>query len=388
MSRRPILMIPGPVELPPAVQSAGAEPPVSHMDERFVTSFGDALRLMRQVWGAPSGQPFVVSGSGTLAMEMAAANLVEPEDRVLVTSSGVFGERFAQIFERHGARVEVVRAPLGEAVDPEAVRSALDRGRFKAMTITHVDTSTAVRTDPSPLAALAKERGVLTILDGVCSVGGEALHQAEWEIDVALTASQKALAAPPGLALVVASPDAMETWRRRKRPVRSYYADWGNWLPIMEGYEGGRPSYFGTPPVTLVRALAAALSLAAEEGMVQRVARHQRLGKAFRKGLGALGVVGVPASDGCAASTLSCAHVPDGVAVARLVAETATAGALIAGGLHPEIRSRSFRVGHMGAVDATMLLATVDALEQGLARCGHGFERGVGHAAAREVLES
>jgi len=387
MSRRPILMIPGPVELPPAVQSAGAEPPASHMDERFVASFGDALRLMRAVWEAPSGQPFVVSGSGTLAMEMAAANLVEPEDRVLVTSSGVFGERFAEILERHGARVEVVRAPLGEAVDPEAVRSALDRGRFKAMTITHVDTSTAVRTDPAPLAALAKEREVLTILDGVCSVGGEALHQAEWGIDVALTASQKALAAPPGLALVVASPDAMEAWRRRKRPVRSYYADWGNWLPIMESYEEGRPRYFGTPPVTLVRALAAALSLAVEEGMVQRVTRHQRLGKAFRKGLGALGVVGVPASDGCAASTLSCAHVPDGVAVARLVAETATAGAIIAGGLHPEIRSRSFRVGHMGAVDATMLLATVDALEQGLARCGHRFERGVGHAAAGDVLD-
>ena len=119
------------------------------------------------------------------------------------------------------------------------------------MTITHVDTSTAVRADVKGLAALGREYGVLVVVDGVCAVAGEEMRQEEWGVDLALTASQKAIGVPPGLALVVAGPRAMEAFHNRKTPVGNYYADWTQWLPIMEAYEARQPSYFGTPAVNL-----------------------------------------------------------------------------------------------------------------------------------------
>lgn len=130
---------------------------------------------MREVRRCPSGQPLVVAGSGILAMEMAAANLVEPSDRVLVVSTGYFSERFADILARYGPQVTKLVAPFGETIDPSQVESTPRRGGFKLMTITHVDTSTAVRVDPQRLTAVALEHGVLTVLDGVCSLAAEKL---------------------------------------------------------------------------------------------------------------------------------------------------------------------------------------------------------------------
>ncbi|UCF10387.1 MAG: alanine--glyoxylate aminotransferase family protein [Candidatus Bipolaricaulota bacterium] len=387
MSDRPHLMIPGPVDLPDSVRAASGAPARSHLSPTFVDSFGDALRRTRVLFGAPSGQPFILAGSGTLAMEAAAANLIETGDAVLVISTGVFGDRFAAIAERLGAEAHVLRAEAGETVSFDAVAAALERHAVKVVTVTHVDTSTGVRCDPAPIAALARDHGALTILDGVCSVGGEPLAQESWGIDLALTASQKALAAPAGLALLVASPEALDAWSRRRTPVRSYYVDWGNWLPIMEGYEAGTPGYFGTPAVGLVAALAESLSLAVEEGLDRRMERHRLLGAACRAALHALDVSIVPVREEIAASTLTCAFLPEGIELGALLPAVRAAGAVIAGGLHPKIRTRSFRIGHMGAVDRGILADTVAAVEEGLAACGHPVRRGTARRALAEVFD-
>jgi len=105
------------------------------------------------------------------------------------------------------------------------VESALQKGDFKLMTITHVDTSTAVCTDVKNLAALGRKHGILVVVDGVCAVAGEELHQEAWGIDLAFTASQKAVGTPPGLALAVAGPRALEAFQNRKTPVSNYYAE-------------------------------------------------------------------------------------------------------------------------------------------------------------------
>jgi alanine-glyoxylate transaminase/serine-glyoxylate transaminase/serine-pyruvate transaminase len=385
MRERPLLMIPGPVDLPEDVRAAEEAGLRSHLAPAFVAAFGSALRHMRTVWDAPAGQPFLVAGSGTLAMELAVANVIEPGDRMVVVSTGVFGERMAAVAARHGAEVDIVRSPVGYPGDLEGARRALRDGA-KAVSVTHVDTSTGVRTDPEPFATLAGEHGALMIVDGVCSVGGETLRQEAWGIDIALTASQKALAAPPGLALLVASARAMEAWERRRRPVQAYYADWGNWLPIMEGYESGTPGYFGTPAVTLVEATSRALALVVEEGMERRAARHQRLGAACRRALTALGFSLVPVGEEAAASTLSCAYLPDGVPGKELLAQVAQRGTILAGGLHPEIRDRSLRIGHMGAVDTPTLVEAIADLEDGLSAIGHRFMRGAGVSAVKEAV--
>jgi alanine-glyoxylate transaminase/serine-glyoxylate transaminase/serine-pyruvate transaminase len=391
MKDRKLLMIPGPIEFSPEVLRAMGAATTSHLAPNFMEAFGQALQRLRDVFLAPGSQPFVVAGTGTLAMDMAASNLVEPGDRALVVNTGYFGDRFAAILKRYGA--DVVQAlppavgdvpPLGEVEAALEQAAAAGRG-FKLMTITHVDTSTAVLTDVRALAALGRRHGVLVVVDGVCSVAGEVLRQEEWGVDLTLTASQKALGVPPGLALVVAGPRAMDAFYRRKAEVGSYYADWTQWLPIMEAYEARRPAYFGTPPINLIWALNVSLGQILDEGLEARFARHRRLSAAFKAAMAGLGLSQVPVSPAVAANTLTAPYYPEGVD-ASLLAHVSREGAMLAGGLHTAIRARYFRIGHMGAVTASDILSTVGAIERGLAAAGHRFPPGAGLAAAQAVL--
>jgi len=366
MSDRKLLMIPGPIEFEPAVLEAIARPTLSHVDPTFIASFGHALKMMREVWMCPSGQPFVVAGSGTLAMDMAGANLIEPGDKVLVLVTGYFGHRYAELLKRYGAEVTVLEAPLGDTVPLDEVERELAYGNYKLMTFTHVDTSTGVLVDPRPLAELAQRHGVLTILDGVCSIAGEEMRQEEWGIDVAVTASQKAIGVPPGLALMVASPKAMDVWRNRRTPVGNYFCDWGLWLPIMQAYEEGRPSYFATPPINLIVALEVSLKLMLNEGMENRFARHIAKADAFRASMRELGLNFIPVRGEVMAHTLSAPYYPEGMTAPKLLPEVAKNGVVIAGGLLPSIKDTYFRVGHMGMVNAKHINRTVHAITESL----------------------
>jgi len=390
---RQLLMIPGPIEFTPKVLRAMGMPTTSHVASNFVEVFGTALERLREVFLDPGGQPFVVAGSGTLAMDMAAANLIEPGDAALVVNTGVFGDRFGEILQRYGAEVTHVRAPvIGDAPPLEEVRAELgapstSAGQgYKLMTITQVDTSTAVAANVEALAAMGREHNVLVVVDGVCSVAGEELRQEAWGIDLALTASQKAIGVPPGLALVVAGPRAMESFRQRKSPVMSYYADWTKWLPIMEAYEARQTGYFGTPPVNLIWALNVSLGEILEEGMGARFERHRRVSTGIKAAITALGMAQVPIGDHVAASTLTAPYFPDGVdrSVLGYIKE---AGVILAGGLHPEIKARYFRIGHMGVVNESDVLATVGAIETGLRQAGYDFDVGMGLTAAQEAME-
>jgi alanine-glyoxylate transaminase/serine-glyoxylate transaminase/serine-pyruvate transaminase len=382
MKDRTLLMIPGPIEFEPAVLAALGAPTTSHVAPDFVQAFGEVLERMRRVFLCPDGQPFVVAGSGTLAMDLAGANLVEPGDKALVVNTGYFGDRYGALLERYGAKVTHVRAPVGGCPSLDQVEEELKRHRFRVMVVTHVDTSTAVLANIQDLAALARQYNALVIVDGVCSVAGEELRMSDWGIDVALTASQKAISVPPGLALLVAGPRAMEAFHQRKSPVANYYADWGNWLPIMEAYEARRPSYFGTPAVNLIWALNVSLGQILDEGMDARFARHRALSRAAQQAIAALGLGQVPLTGDLAAHTMTAPRYPSGISGNDLLPRIKQAGAVLAGGLHPEIKAEYFRIGHMGPTNMGDLLATIGAVEAGLTACGHEFEAGAGVAAA------
>lgn len=387
MKDRKLLMIPGPIEFTPEVMRAMGMPTTSHIAPNFIEVFGQAIEGLREVFLCPQGQPFVVAGSGSLAMDLAAANLVEPGDKALVVNTGYFSDRMGAILERYGATVTHVRAPIvGDAPALEEVEAELQQAGYKVLAFTHVDTSTAVIVDAKALGTMGQQYGVLTILDGVCSVAGEEIRQQEWGIDVAFTASQKAIGVPPGLALVVAGRRAMDAFTERRAPVGGYYADWTNWLPVMEAYEARKPGYFGTPAVNHVWALNVSLGQILEEGMEARFERHRRLSRGFKAAIAALGLEQVPVRSEVAANTITAPYYPQGVDKA-LVGYINEAGVIVAGGLHGEIRDRYFRVGHMGAVNESDILATVGALERGLARAGYRFGGGTGLAAAQEVLQ-
>ena len=383
MKKRTLLMIPGPIEFEPAVLAAMGEPTTSHLSPTFIEAFGQSLKHMRQVFESPSGQPLVLAGSGTRAMDCAGANLVQPGDKALVINTGYFSERFAIILQRYGARTTFVSAPAGGRPNLEQIKSALEAEPYKLMTVTHVDTSTAVLAEVKQIAALGRKYGVLVIVDGVCSVAGEELLMDAWGVDLALTASQKAVGVPPGLALLMIGPRALEAYQKRTTPVLNYYADWTNWLPIMQAYEECRNSYFGTPPVNLIFALNVSLGQILAEGMPKRYARHVSISRACKAGLRELGLGQVPLKHEYAAHTLSAPRYPQGVNGGDFLAGALKAGVTLAGGLLPSIRNEYFRIGHMGAVTLADVLATIGAIESALEACGYKFTRNAGVEAAR-----
>ncbi|MFY7670026.1 pyridoxal-phosphate-dependent aminotransferase family protein [Tenacibaculum sp. MEBiC06402] len=376
MKNRKLLMIPGPIEVDPSVLRAMGEVTTSHVAPNFIESFGNAIELMRKIWLAPKGQPFIVAGSGTLAMDMAVSNLLEPGDNALVISTGYFGERYKNILATYGANVTVLQAEIGEIVPLEKIEEELSSKNYKLVTITHVDTSTGVLTDPKPIAEIAKKYNTLTVLDGVCATAGESTPQEEWGIDVVLTGSQKAIGVPPGLALLVVSEKAMHVWKNRKTPVQNYYGSFTNWLPIMEAYEERRPSYFGTPPVNLIRALEVSLSLINAEGIENRVESHLTCAKAFRKAIQKIDLQLVPKREKIAANTMSAIYYPDGIDGNQFRKDISEYGVILAGGLHSEIKTQYFRVGHMGAINKSDIVATLSAIEFALAKQNYSFTLG------------
>lgn len=365
---RSLLMIPGPVEVDSEVLAVLAEPQVGHVNPKFIEVFGACLDDLRDVFAAPDGQPFVVAGSGTLAMEMAVANLVEPGMPVVVVSGGYFAGRMAEILQRHGAQVELVEGEIGDVPPLGQVAAALKNGA-RLLAITQVDTSTGVLSPVKELAALGRRYEALVVVDGVCSVGGQELRQTEWDVDVCLTASQKALATPPGLALVMARPRALDAFQRRQTPVGSYYADWGKWLPIMQAYQARKAAYFATPPVNLVKALGRSLQQIMTEGLENVWQRHLRLSQAFKAGIQALGIEQVPLHPAVQAATLTTMYYPQGYD-ASLVGKIAAQGVVVAGGLLPQIAARTFRVGHMGIDGIGEILRTLAAMETALEQPG------------------
>ncbi|HEY1291729.1 MAG TPA: alanine--glyoxylate aminotransferase family protein [Chloroflexota bacterium] len=381
---RTLLMIPGPTAITAEVLAAGARPVLSHSDPRMRGFIAESLARLRNLFDAPSSQPIICAGSGTLALDIALSNLIEPGDRVLILESGVFGGRFRTIAECNSAEIRIESAPLGRAIDVDQVRRALESFRPKVMTITHVDTSTGVRLDIEPLSRMARERDVLVIVDGVCSIGGEEFHGDAWGVDVGLTASQKAIGAPPGLAIVTVGQRARAARENRRTRFPGYFTDFLNWLPVMESYEGGMPGYFGTPAVTLLANLHTALEELAAEPMPERVARHARIAGAFKAGVTAMGLNNVAAPE-VNANTLTVVRNPDGVGD-ELVDAVRAEGVTIARAIHPELRGRSFRVGHMGICGPAEILTTLGAIERALYRLGQPVELGAGLAAAQQTL--
>jgi len=373
-------MIPGPIEFESEVMQCMAVHTPSHVDPDFIAIFANSLKLLKEVCQSTSGQAFIVARTGTFAMDMAAANLIETGDKALVISTGYLGLRYAEILKRYGAEVDVLEAPVGDIVPMERIEQQLKSKSYKLLTFTHVDTSTAVLNDAKSIGALGLKYKVLTVLDGVCSVAGEEIKQEEWGLDVVLTASQKAVGVPPGLALLVASQNAIQVFERRKNTVANYYADWTNWLPIMKAYENKQASYFATPAVNLVIALEKSLQLIIKEDLDNRFDRHRRAGNTMRAAMKALGLELLSKNEQTSANTLSAPLYPSYIDSTTFLQEISREGIVLAGGLLPELKDQYFRIGHMGSVNKGDLLATVGAIETVLKNKGYVFELGSGTA--------
>lgn len=181
----------------------------------------------------PNSQPFVISGSGTLGWDQVACNLAERDDEVLVLHTGYFADSFTDCFETYGVKATQLKAPIGDRPQLPEIEEALKQKKYKLLTVTHVDTSTGVLSEVVELTKMVRRVSpeTLVIVDGVCSVGCEDIQMDKWDVDLVMTASQKAIGCPAGLSIVMASERAMNVFKDRKTRPMSYFASWKNWLP-------------------------------------------------------------------------------------------------------------------------------------------------------------
>lgn len=326
--------------------------PQSHVGQPFVNTFGETLSMTRQLFQTtnPKSQPFVLAGSGTLGWDLVAANLVEPGEEVLVLHTGYFGDSFADCLETYGAKATQIKAPIGGRPQLPEIEEALKSKKFKAITVTHVDTSTGVLSHIKPLAELVKRVSpdTLLVVDGVCSIGAEELYFDDWAVDVALTASQKAVGCPPGLSITMVSEKAMNVYKNRKSPPGSYYASFKNWVPIMQNYEAKKPSYFATPPTQLVHALHTALTQLLKHPLSERFAQHKRVSDQVKKAVSDLGLKQLASNPEDQAHAMTAMYLPEGLTPPEILPKLMSRGVIFAGGLHKEIATKYIRFGHMG----------------------------------------
>jgi aspartate aminotransferase-like enzyme len=390
---RPLLMIPGPTELPFPVIQAMNQPPTIQYDRSFDEGMLEPTTLaLREVFQTKN-EVLVMPGSGRTALEAGALSVIEPGDRVLVVGAGVFGVLMREIMDRVGADATEFPIEWGARLDLDRLAREAERVRPKAITLVHNETSTGTTYPAAEVAKIARSVDALFMLDTVSSIAGLDVRTDEWGVDLNMTGSQKCLAAPLGMSLVSVSERAWDVMERRKRMAQSYAYDllrWrDNWVPVSRG--GKIPD--GTPrrqpvsiPTHLTAALQAAVRLILEEGLANRARRHALAGGALRAGVAAMGLEMFPDST-IASNTVSCIRAPKGIepaAVVKVMREPY--GILIGTGLD-KIRTFTLRIGTMGITASPQyVLPTLSALEMALRDLGYQAEPGAGVAAAQAAF--
>lgn len=338
------LLGPGPSMVPPRVLAAMASPVIGHLDPEFLTLMSEVQELLRYLFQSENELTVPVSGTGSAGMEASLCNLIEPGDQILIAVMGYFGERMVEMAGRYGAQVDRIDRPWGEVFDPDEIKTALNKKHYKFLALVHGETSTGVRQPGiAEIAAAAHQNGALVVLDTVASLGGYPIEIDSWGVDVAFSATQKCLSAPPGLAPVTFSPSAREVLRNRSTAVGNWYLD----LSLLEKYWGDERTYHHTAPINLNYALREVLRMVAEEGLQARFARHQANAELLWAGLEGLDIsLLVPANQRL--PTLTTAIVPPGIDALEVRKQLLSDYNIeIAGGFGPLV-GKIWRIGLMG----------------------------------------
>lgn len=386
MRSQPLYLIPGPIELDPAVVAAMTYGPANHSDPEHTRIMHSTIEPLRAIAGAKEGLCIAQPGSGSAAMDGVACNMIEPGDEVLMIQSGFFSRRFEEILRWYGAKLTIIDPPIGVRATAKEVEAELKKKKFKFIYVTHVETSTSISNDMEFFGKMGKKYGAMVVVDAVCSLGAEEMKMDEWGIDLIASCSQKALAAPPGLAITIANPRAIEVWKNRKTHPAGYYASWNVWMGPSRGYEQSKFVLHSTPPVQVINAFAVSLQQIMAEGVDNRVKRHRLMAQAVRAGLKALGLKLTVENDKHAAVTVTAPFVPEGMDCKKLLAECKKRGVVFAGGLYNELCDKHIRFGHMGTTTPNEIYAGFAALEDSLEALGYKCPAS-GLEAAREVFK-
>jgi serine---pyruvate transaminase len=369
------LFTPGPTPVPPAVLAAGAEPIVHHRGADFREIYASTLGRLRQVFRTESDVLlFTASGSG--AMESAVANLCAPGDRVTVVSHGSFGERWLEICALHGLDVNAVRYEWGERPDPAQVGAAVSEAGSEIVFCQQSDTSTGVVSDVRAIKEAVGD--ALLVVDAVSSLGAVPLETDAWGIDVVVSGSQKALMAPPGLAMASVPERVLD----RVKPSRSYYFDWRRNKKAQDALDAAF-----TPAVSVIRSLDVALGLLLEDGLEAAFDRHVRLGRATRAGVKAMGLE-LFSPDDDSAAVVTAIRAPEGIDGDDLLEHLRKRhGVTLAPG-QAHLKGKIFRIGHIGWFDVFDIASALGAVELSLTELGADITRGAAVPAAFAAFDA
>ncbi len=383
MSGRSFLQIPGPTNVPGRVLQAMGRPLINHRGPEFPGLLADITSGLKYVFQTGAGEVVVFPGSGTGGMEAALVNMAPPGSKLVGVNQGAFSNRWAEMALNLGYRVEKIDLEWDSPLLPEQLVEPLlqDRDReVRAVLITHNETSTGVTNDLQKICRAVRASGhaALILVDAVSSLGCIDLRFDEWEIDAAVTGAQKGLMCPPGLAILAISPRAVEAAKMNTFP-RFF---WDIPVAIERGRRGQCPY---TPVTSLLFGMKEALAMIREEGLERVFLRHAFLAEGVRRGVLGMGlsllVNGTEASN-----SVTAVRVPRGLDVKAFMSTARDRYHIVLGGGLGKLEGKIFRIGHMGYLNETEVLAIIGGIEMSMAHCGAEIQPGAGVRACEEVF--
>jgi len=338
------LRTPGPTPVPSDIVEAMSNPMIDHRGPEFLEIITAATEQLKQVF-MTTNDIFILTASGTGALEAAIVNTLSPGDKVLSASAGSFGDRFTEMVETYGADVQRLNFEWGSPIEPDAIRTALqaDPG-IKAVLVTHNETSTGVTHPLQAIAEVVKgEFQKLLLVDAVSSLACVPLPVDGWNCDVVATASQKGFMIPPGLAFITMSKTAWEAAETATMP--RYYFDL---KAASQFLERGQTPF--TPNVALMYGLSLALDKLLEEGMENVFERHARISQLTRDGIKDLGLELLVSDEAYASNTVTAIKIPEGIDGSMLRSLARNEHNVVLAGGQGKLSSSIFRIGHLGHV--------------------------------------
>jgi aspartate aminotransferase-like enzyme len=375
-----LLFIPGPVAVSEPVLAAMAKPLINHRGPEYARLLHRIADRMKPIF-ATSGDVLLIGASGTGSLEAAVTNMFGPGDTLLACPTGVFGERIAAIAKMWGCTVETLETPLGAGVDAEALATRLRADHEKRITgilLTHNETSTGVQIDLGAMSRAIGDHPAYVVVDSVSGLGASEFKMDEWRLDIVCAASQKALACPPGLAMVAVSARAWEKIKANEAP-RFYF----DLQKHKEFFEKGEPPW--TPPVSVTFALDVAIDLYEREGGRNVWARHARYTVALQQAVKALGME-VFSRDGVHSVTVTGILTPRGLNNGAILAKLLDEHGVVISGGQGKMAGKMWRWGTMGAFSEADLVDALRAFETVIRQEGYAFEDGAAVNAALDVF--
>ncbi|HNV87283.1 MAG TPA: alanine--glyoxylate aminotransferase family protein [Candidatus Omnitrophota bacterium] len=358
---QPLLLSPGPTPVPEPVRDILAAPLIHHRTDEYRNIFRAVSEGLQNVFRTRN-PVFTLASSGTGAMEASLVNFCSPGDRILVLACGKFSERFAEIAKACGIECDCLRVPYGEAADPDAVEKQLEGRSYRAVYSALCETSTGVLNDIRAIGRLVARTDAIFVVDAISGLLADRLETDDWNVDVAIGASQKALMLPPGAAFLAVSPKAWAAAEGGRLP--RYYLDLRRYRKAFETFD----TPF-TPAISILRGLEKSLEMISDEGIEAQWVRCAKLAGMIRPVLESWGLEMFPRNPSSALTAVRLPAGIDGTVLLKILRRDY--GVFMAGGQGDALKGRVLRIGHMGAVREQDLLRGLEALSGGLARLGH-----------------